>query len=243
MPTNSALQSDSRFAMTRWSMILAAKQWPIGSAAQQAMNELAQVYWFPLYAYLRRKGSNPEAAQDLVQGFFVHLLEKDAMGKVDQSKGKFRAFLLASLKNFQANTRDADRALKRGGGRSSLSLDTMAAEQRYAVEPADSMTPERLFDRQWALAVLDQVLGHLRQDYASRDQSVVFNALEHVLVGGMKISHAQVASQLQITESAVKVAVHRLRRRYRELLRHEIAQTVDDPALVDQEIKELLNCL
>jgi RNA polymerase sigma-70 factor (ECF subfamily) len=226
-------------------MVLAARDWRAGSAARRAMGELAHVYWFPLYAYLRRKGSTPPDADDLVQGFFARLLEKDALASVDRSKGKFRSFLLASLQNFLANEWDKSHALKRGGGRQILALDAMDAEARYAAEPADHLTPERVFERRWALAVLEQVLTRLRSEYATRGrgQGEVFAALEPLLTGGQAAPYARLAEQLGMTEGAVKVAGHRLRRRYRELLREEIAQTVSDPALVDEEIRQLLTSL
>lgn len=239
----SPLQENSQFAMTRWSIVLAAGQWPEGSTAKRAMSELAQIYWFPLYAYLRRKGSSPADAQDLVQGFFTRMLEKDTLISADQTKGKFRSFLLGSLKNFHANVWDASHAQKRGGSQPLLSLDRIDAESRYAIEPVDDMTPERLYEKQWALTVLDQVLKQLQQDYLTRGQSAIFDALEHVLVGGEKPSHAQIATQLNMNESAVKVAAHRLRKRYRELLRQEIAHTVAQGGSVDEEIRELLNSL
>jgi DNA-directed RNA polymerase specialized sigma24 family protein len=233
---------DSRFAATRWSMVLAAGDWRADSAGRRAMGELAGQYWFPLYAFLRRQGHTPVAAEDLVQGFFTRLLEKDALGAVDRSKGKFRSFLLASLKNFLANEWDKQHAAKRGGGRL-LSLDALDAENRYVAEPIDQLTPDRVFERRWALAVLEQVLGRLRKEYEIRGQRELFATLEHVLVGGEKACHAQAAGALGITEGAAKVAAHRLRKRYRALLREEIRQTVADEALVDEEIRHLLQSL
>ncbi len=179
----SPLGPGSRFAATRWSMVVTAGNWRAGSAARRAMGELARQYWFPLYAYLRRKGNPPAQAEDLVQGFFTRLLENDALADVDRSKGKFRSFLLASLKNFLANEWDKNHAAKRGGGREVLSLDARDAEARYSVEPADTMTPERVFERRWALTVLDQVLARLREEYGRRGQGAVFAAMEHLLVG------------------------------------------------------------
>jgi RNA polymerase sigma factor (sigma-70 family) len=242
-PGTPASTSASRFAATRWSMVLAAGHWPVGTAARRAMDALARIYWFPLYAYLRRRGSAPTQAEDLVQDFFARLLEKDALAAVDRSKGRFRSFLLASLKNFLANEWDKAHAAKRGGGRRLLSLDAVDAEARYAAEPADTMTPERVFERRWALAVLEQVLGRLRNDYVSRGQGEIFAALEHVLVGGEETGYGEIGRRMDMTEAAVKVAAHRLRRRYRDLLREEIAQTVSDAGLVDEEIRQLLGSL
>jgi len=206
------------------------------------MNELAGQYWFPLYAYLRRRGCSPTEAEDLVQGFFTRLLEKDGLVAVDRAKGKFRSFLLASLKHFVGDEWDKHRAAKRGGG-TVLSFDAMDAEVRYAAEPVDSRTPEQVFERRWAHAVVEQVLVFLRDDYTARGQSEIFDALRHLLVGGIGERHAQIAAQLGMTEAAVKVAAHRLRRRYRELLREEIGQTVSEPALIDEEIRQLLGSL
>ena len=207
------------------------------------MGELARLYWFPLYAYLRRKGSAPPQAEDLVQGFFTRLLEKDALAGVERAKGKFRSFLLACLNHFLANEWDKGRAQKRGGGGEALPLDAVDAEARYTAELTDDMTPERVFERRWALAVLEQVLTRLREDYVERGQGAVFAALEHLLVAGQAAGYGQIAERLGMSEAAVKVAAHRLRRRYRELLRDEIAQTVAEPGLVNEEILQLLDSL
>jgi len=207
------------------------------------MNELAQIYWFPLYAYLRRRGYGPAHAEDLVQGFFAHILEKDALAAVDQARGSFRCFLLASLNHFLANEHDKAVALKRGGGHKILSLD--APEARYVADEggAEGGTPERVFERRWALAVLEQVLLRLRADYVQRGQGELFAALEHLLTGHDGEQYRELAERLAMTESAVKVAAHRLRRRYRELLQSEIAQTLSDPAQVQEEIRHLLASL
>jgi RNA polymerase sigma factor (sigma-70 family) len=207
------------------------------------MGELTGLYWFPLYAYLRRKGNSPAQAEDSVQGFFTRLLEKDSLQSVDPAKGKFRSFLLASLNHYLANEWDKQRAAKRGGGIKILPLDSSDAEARYAAESVDHMTPERLFERRWALAVLEQVLKRLSADYHARGQAKIFDALEHLLVGQDGATHPHIAAKLKMTQSAVKVAAHRLRRRYRELLRDQIAQTVANPRLVDEEIRQLLASL
>jgi RNA polymerase sigma-70 factor (ECF subfamily) len=231
------------FQATRWSVVLAAGAGNAGSGARRALEELVQAYWYPLYAYLRRKGNAPAQAEDLVQGFLARLLEKDALAHVERSKGKFRSFLLAALQNYLTNEWDKTQTQKRGGGREIVSLDTLDAETRYATEPVDAMTPERVFERRWALAVLELVLTRLRDDYAARGQAELFAALEHLLIGGQGAGYAQIAQTLQMTEGAVKVAGHRLRRRYRDLLRQEIGQTVADPSLVDEEIRQLMASL
>jgi RNA polymerase sigma-70 factor (ECF subfamily) len=224
--------------------VLAAGGEHDATATRRALEELIQAYWFPLYAFVRRQGSLAAAAEDLVQGFLTRLLEKDDLSRVDRSKGRFRSFLLAAMKNFMANERARDRALKRGGGVRVLALDSLDAEARYAVEPAEDMTPERLFDRRWALAVLDQVLARLRREFLDAGNGALFEAIKDCLTPDRgKLPYAQLARRLGMTEGALKVAVHRMRRRYRDLLRHEIAQTVETPAQVDEEIAYLLNCL
>lgn len=238
-----SLGSRIRFAATRWSVVLSAGNWRTNAESQQAMGELARLYWFPLYAYIRRRGYTAAQAEDLVQGFFARLLEKDALASVDRAKGKFRSFLLTSFENYLANEWDKRRAAKQDEGREILALDALNAETRYAMEPLDDMTPNRVFERRWAFAVLDQVRSRLRKDYIGRGQEEIYTALEHVLAGGEKAHYRSVAQRLNMTEATVKVAAHRLRRRFRELLRDEIAQTVSEPELVDDEIRHLLNCL
>jgi len=250
--TSSLRTSGAHFAATRWSVVLAAA----GQAGadggpdvltRRALEELIQAYWFPLYAFVRRQGSlgeTPAAAEDMVQEFFARLMEKKYLAQIDRSKGKFRSFLLAAVKHFLSNERARDRAQKRGGGRAVIALDALAAEARYAVEPADDMTPERLFDRRWALAVLELVLERLRREYAEGGKAKLYEAIEPCLTcGAGAVDYVQVSRELKMTEGAVRVAVHRLRRRYRDLLRYEIAQTVDSPGQVEEEISYLLNCL
>ncbi len=229
--------------MTRWSVVLAAGDWRANAGAKRAMGELARIYWFALYAYARRSGAPAAKAEDLVQGFLLHLLEKDALAGVDRGKGKFRSFLIASLKNYMANDWDKETAAKRGGGVKTVPIDALDAEARYTREPVDEMTPERLFDRKWALAVLEEVLQRLAREYADRGQGVVFQALEGVLIKGETTGYAQIGERLGMTEAAVKVAAHRLRKRYRELLREEIAQTVSEPGMVDEEVRQLMGSL
>jgi RNA polymerase sigma-70 factor (ECF subfamily) len=235
--------SPARFATTHWSLIVAARD---GEAAQAeaALADLCRAYWYPLYAFIRHQGHPADRAQDLTQEFFARLLEKDFLGAVDQEKGKFRSFLLAACKHFLANEHDRERALKRGGGRQSVSIDFRDADGRYAHEPAHGETPERLFERRWALALLEQVLARLRGEYEAAGKRRLFGALKSRLTGDAGgARHARTAGELGLSEGAVKVAVHRLRQRYRELLREEIAQTLDDPAQVEEEIRALFAAL
>ena len=232
------------FAVTRWTVVLTAAGGQSGTQRRRALEELAQAYWFPLYAYIRRQGHDVIEAEDLTQEFFARLLEKKSLTAVDRDKGKFRSFLLASVKNFLANEWDKSQSLKRGGGQTLVALDAMDADSRYRLEPADDLTPERHFERRWALAVLDQVAARLRQEYLDRKNGPLFEAIKGFLgAGGAAQDQAELARQLGMSEGAARVAIHRLRKRYRELLRDEISQTVASPELVDEEIRYLLDCL
>jgi len=224
--------------------VLAAGGDHVDTDTRRALEELIQAYWFPLYAYVRRQGEPSAQAEDLVQGFLTRLLEKKNLARVDRAKGRFRSFLLASLKHFLANEYDKRCSLKRGGSVRVISLDALDAEARYAVEATHDMTPDRLFDRRWALAVLDQVLSRLRREYADAGKAAVFETIKDCLTPHRgRLSYARLAEGLGMTQGALKVAVHRMRRRYRDLLRDEIAQTVDSPEQVEEEIAYLLNCL
>jgi RNA polymerase sigma-70 factor (ECF subfamily) len=230
------------FEATRWSIILAAGRDDPAQAA--ALDRLCRTYWYPLYAFVRRQGRSPEDAQDLTQAFLARLIAKRDLAGVDRAKGRFRSFLLAAMKHFLANERDKARALKRGGGAHVTSLDAGDAETRYLREPADPVTPERVFERRWALTLLDEVLRRLRAEYEVRGQGALFEALKDTLAGGGGADgHAAAAHRLGMTEGAVKVAAHRLRRRYRDLLRAEIAATVDAPGEVDDELRHLFAVL
>lgn len=232
------------FAATRWTLVLAAGGGRSSSRAAAALAELCRAYWYPLYAYVRRRGFDAHDAEDLTQAFFLRLLEKECLADVDRRKGRFRAFLLASLKHFLSNRRDQARAKKRGGGRRVLSLDAMKAESRYRLEPADLLTPERLFERRWALAVLEQVLARLQAEQRAEGKTDLFDRLKPFLAAGRSAGgYAETARDLGMTAGAVKTAVHRLRRRYRRLLRDEIAQTVASPEQIDEEIRYLMECL
>jgi RNA polymerase sigma-70 factor (ECF subfamily) len=231
------------FATTRWSLIVAARGNDLPQA-REALSRLCADYWYPLYAYIRRHGKTAEAAQDLTQEFFARLLERDLFGAADPSRGRFRAFLLAACKHFLANEYDRDHAQKRGGGRPSVALDLGSAEGRYAREPAYTLTPEKLFERRWALTLLDRALARLREEFTARHKEELFDHLRVYLTGDRGApGHRQAAEELGMSAGALKVAVHRLRQRYREVLREEIAHTVEGPEQVDEEIRELFSAL
>jgi RNA polymerase sigma-70 factor (ECF subfamily) len=212
--------------------------------ARTALAKLCRTYWYPLYAYVRRRGHSPHDAQDLTQDFFAHLLEHQALAKADPARGRFRSFMLAVMKNFLASARDFANAQKRGGGVPLFSLDLALAEQRFAQEPADATAPDKLFDRQWALAMLDGVLARLEQEYRRENKGELFANLKDTLTGARATQpYAELAVRLGLSESAVKVTVHRLRLRYRALLQAEIAQTVATPADADAEMRHLLDSL
>lgn len=232
-----------RFATTHWSVVLAAGR-PAGDGSQEALSSLCTTYWYPLYAFIRRQGHAPEEAQDLTQEFFTRLLEKDFLAHVDRSRGKFRTFLLAACKHFLANEQDRRHAQKRGGRLRIFSIDVAAAESRYHGEPAHVRTPDRLFDRRWALTLLETVLGRLRTEAAATDKAALFDRLKGSLTGDRGADTlSEAAAALGMAEGAVKTAVHRLRRRYRELLREEIGRTVQSPDAVEDEIRDLFAAL
>lgn len=233
----------ARFQTTRWGLIVAARGGP-SAEAREALADLCGAYWYPLYAFVRRKGHDAESAQDLVQGFFARLLEKGDLASVDRAKGKFRSFLMAACSHYLANQSDHDRAAKRGGGRVAIPIDRLAAEGRYGREPADRLTAERLFERQWAMTLLDGVLGRLEAEMDGAGKARLFAALRPALLGdGERAPYARVAAELGVSEEAARAAAGRLRRRYRELLRAEVARTLDDPSGVDAEIRALFSTL
>jgi DNA-directed RNA polymerase specialized sigma24 family protein len=227
------------FATTRWTVVLAAGG---GSAPQAkvALEELCRTYWYPLYAYVRRQGQTRENAEDLTQAFFARFLEKNYLEGLSSHKGKFRAFLLAALKHFLANEWDRARRQKRGSGVLPLSLDWQDAEMRYQIDPADNLSPDKLFDRAWAVTLLEKVIVRLREENVSEGKIKLFEQLKPFLMAGTgAIPYGAAAVALGLSEGAVRVAVHRLRRRYRELLREEIAQTLSEPAQAEEEIQAL----
>ena len=231
------------FHTTHWSLVVAAG-FQGTSNADEALSLLCQHYWPPLYAYVRRAGYSLHDAQELTQEFFARLLDKNYLRVADPERGRFRSFLLATLKHFLANERKASRAEKRGGGRPHLSLDFSAAEAAYCAEPIDTFTAERLFDRRWAILLLDAVLVRLENEFTARGKQEHFQHLKPLLTADRDArSYQQVAESLGANQATVKMTVHRLRRRYRELLRQEIAQTVADPCDVDDELKQLFEIL
>jgi len=229
------------FATTHWTVVLTAgrRRTP---AADLALEELCRTYWYPLYAYIRRHGHTREDAEDLTQAFFVRFLERNYLERLSSDKGKFRAFLLAALKHFLANEWDRASRQKRGGGVTPLSLDWQNADTRYQVDPADNLSPDKLYDRAWAVTLLERVIARLRDESAADGRSKLFEQLKpFLMVGKSAIPYAQAAVGLKLTEGAIRVAVHRLRRRYRQLLREEIGQTLSDPAQVEEEIQALFS--
>jgi RNA polymerase sigma-70 factor (ECF subfamily) len=231
------------FATTHWSIVLAAGSAP-SRESEAALENLCRSYWYPLYAYLRRRGSGPQDAQDLVQEFFYHLLRSDWLSRADRNKGRFRTFLLCGLQNFSANEWQKANRLKRGSGHSFISLDQQGSEARYSLEPTDVASPDFLFDRRWAMTVLQVVLGKLEAEQAASGSGERFKELQPVLVGEPNNEgYAAMAERFGVSESTVKSWARRLRLRYRELLRAEVAQTVADSSEVDTELRYLLRVL
>ncbi|MBU6400465.1 MAG: sigma-70 family RNA polymerase sigma factor [Verrucomicrobia bacterium] len=238
-PLDDSVSPRGQFTTTHWSVVLRAGQ-DSSTQAQDALARLCQTYWYPLYAYLRRQGRSPEDAQDLVQEFFARLLEKHWLRAVAPEKGRFRSFLLVSLKHFVANEWDKMRAQKRGGGQTVVSLDAQSAEERYRFEPVDRLSADKIYERRWALTLLDRVLARLRDEQAAAGKGALFDALKEGLTGGRdSVGYADHAARLGLSEGALKVAAHRLRRRYRELLREELSQTVASAEDVEAELRAL----
>ena len=234
---------DGRFPTTRWNLVVAAGD-ADAPGAERALADLCEAYWYPLYAFIRRNGHDPDRALDLIQEYFARLLERRAIAAADPARGRFRAFLLADCRHFLAHQREREGALRRGGGRAVLSIDARDAEGRYRLEQSDDQTPERLFEHAWALALLASVLAGLRREYEDSGRGETFEALKGVLTAGTpSASQAEVARRLGITEAAVQVAVHRLRRRYRDAIRAAIAATVADESEVDDELRALFDAL
>lgn len=232
-----------RFATTRWSQVLAAGHADT-RGSREALSRLCESYWYPLYVYVRRWGYDADQAQDLTQEFFARLLEKHYLQAADPSRGRFRSFLLASLKHFLANERDRAGAIKRGGRATILPLEIESAEGRYSLELPDEETPERIYERRWALTLLERTLARLSGEFEAVGKRTLFVRLEGYLTGEQEtLPYADLAFDLGMSEGAVKVMIHRLRRRFGSLLREEVGDTVSTPAEVDDEIRDLFRAL
>jgi RNA polymerase sigma factor (sigma-70 family) len=234
-----------RFRTTRWSAVLLSAQ-SQASGSKEALGELCRIYWYPIYAFVRRHGSNPEDSQDLTQGFFLHLLDHKALRLVNPLKGKFRSFLIASLQNYLADEADSSRCLKRGGNLEFVPLDTRFAEDRYRPVPLDFLTAEKVFDARWAMTLLDEAMGRLREEYGAQGKKRTFETLKPFLDPinrDAAFTYDQVANELQVGAGSVKTLIHRMRKRYAFLLREEVARTVCDPGEVDEEIHSLCEAL
>ena len=231
------------FATTHWSVVLTAGRNDTVSVGA-ALEKLCVGYWYPLYAYVRRRGYSVEDAQDLTQEFLARMLERHWLALANQAKGRFRTFLLTAMERFLANEWDKARALKRGGGHKNIPIQLDTAETRFGVEPADTRTPEQAFEYRWAVTLLESVVTQLDAEYRARDQGALFDTLKPCLLGdGSAHPYGELANKLKMEEGAIKVAVHRLRQRYREFLRSEIAHTVASPAEVDAEMRHLFQVL
>jgi len=231
-----------QFTTTHWSVVLAAQE--PSADVTQAMAELCRTYWYPLYAYVRRKGYDVADAQDLTQEFFARILEKNYLRSVDRRKGKFRSFLLASLEHFLAKEWVRAHRQKRGGLQTFIAWDACDAEERYRLEPPDNLTAERIYERRWALTVLEQAMKSLESEYATAGKQPLFLSLQPFISGGDDdVSYSDLAARLQTSEGAVRVAVHRLRQRYGESVRAEIAKIVQRPEDVEEELRHLFAAL
>lgn len=238
-------QKSPEFATTRWSVVRAAGH-DSSIESREALTTLCQAYWYPLYVYARRRVSDASEAQDLTQAFFAELLEKNYVATADPERGRFRAYLVTAFKHFLSKEWEKARAQKRGGGQLPISLDFEAGDSRYRIEPATELTPEQLYDRQWALTLLDRIMQNLEDEYAQAGRTRQFELLKRYIIGeqsAAKSTYREVARELEMTQGAAKMAAHRMRRRYRELLRQEILQTVTSAEEVDDEIRNLFTTL
>jgi len=232
-----------QFLTTRWTVVLTARD-KASPASQAAMQTLCSAYWYPLYAYTRRLGYSSHDAEDLTQEFFARLLEKDWLDFVQRERGRFRTFLVVALKRFLANEWDKVRAAKRGGGHAPVALDAESAEERYLAEPASTLAADHLYDRRWAMTLLEDALGRLRAEYTSERRGAEFDRLKQYLTADRgSIPYAEIAAAGATTEGAARVAVHRLRKRFRDVFRAAIADTVSDPADLDGEIRYVAEVL
>src|SRR6266576_3504489 len=230
------------FVTTHWSVVLTAQGH--SAAADEALEKLCRTYWWPLYGFVRRNGCNPEEAQDLTQGFFAMLLERRDLDVVRREKGRLRSYLLVSLKNFLGKARRRELTMKRGEGRALVPLHELLERERADLEPADTLTADRIYERRWALTLLEQVLARLGEEYQAAGNSALFEQLKELLSDEPgRRSQAEIAVEMDMTENAVKQAFHRLRQRYRQLLRDKIAQTVAVPGDVEDELRHFISVL
>lgn len=241
--SGSAQRNEREFQTTLWTVVEAAGS-ADGPMTGAALARLCNIYWYPLYAYIRRQGCSPHEAEDLTQEFFCQFLERQALRKVERSGGRFRTFLLTCLKNFLINEREAACAKRRGGGLPDIPLEATEAETRYQLEPPERLTPDVVFDRRWAFAVIESTMGDLQREYADSGKSELFGDLQGFLPGGRgEVSRADLALKRGISVGAIDVALHRLRQRFGILLRRQVARTVDSEAEVEQEIRHLIAVL
>ncbi len=234
-----------RFRTTRWTAVLLSAQSQI-PGSQEALAQLCRIYWYPIYAFVRHQRYDPEAARDLTQGFFLHLLGHKALSQVSPLKGKFRSFLIASLQNYLSDQADSGHRLKRGGNLEFVPLDTESAEDRYRLGALDFLTAEKIFDARWAMTLLDEAMGRLRKEYAAQGKTSVFETLKPFLApinSKAALSYEQVATAIQVSVGSVKTLIHRLRKQYAALLRDAVAHTVCDPGEIDEEIHSLCEAL
>jgi len=241
-PSSNSFQQPEHFATTQWSMVLRASMSDDSGKVKVALAELCQRYWYPLYCFVRSKTSSQEDAADIVQGFFLQLLEKSSFQMADQSRGRFRSFLLASVGNYLKNHRRDARTQKRGGDVQHLSFDFEKADERFRLEPVDDLTAEKIFERSWALELIDCCLEKLRQRYREQDQEQLFDGLCGSLLGG-EANYASIAEALGMNANAVKVAAHRMRQRLGDQIRKEIANTVDSADDIEAELQQLMTAI
>ena len=238
-----SISPGGRFATTQWSLVLSAGD-KSSPRWRDSLAELCRIYWYPLYAFIRRRGNPAAEAEDLTQEFFMRLVEKEFLQATGPEKGRFRTFLLLCMKRFLANEHDYRTAAKRGGGEPLISIDGAQADSRFRLEPTDATTPENIFERRWALALLEQVLARLENEYRDAGKTALFAKLKPLLVAESSgTNYAEIGGELHLSEGAVKVAVHRLRRRYAELLHAEVARTLEHPRDVQEEIRALFGAL
>jgi RNA polymerase sigma factor (sigma-70 family) len=234
--------SNACFVTTHWSVVLSAGGGD-STRAGDCLAKLCQTYWYPLYAYVRQRGHSPHDAQDFTQGFFAHLLQKNGLARITRDKGKFRSFLLTALNHFLVDEWKRAKALKRGALKI-IPLEAECAETRYRLEPVETATAESIFEQNWALALLEEVFQQLRREYESAGKGNFFDQLKFCLTGERSaVPYAELSARLKLSESALKVTVHRLRQRYRELLRAEVANTVSCPEEVEEELRHLFRAL